>query len=68
MAICRRCGKEFDPDEARSEFANDDWVTERNLAGYYDDYPGLCFNCAFEVVSADYNTGAEIMSMMGDND
>ena len=64
MAICVRCGREFDVSRARR-------IIGRNYgAGLYDEYypdGDVCENCATEEVSADAATGAEIAELMGDS-
>lgn len=62
MAICERCGAEFDLDDVRDEIDEEYWD------GIYDSYypdEMVCENCAIEQISADMNTGAEIADLMG---
>ena len=62
MAICVRCGREFDVAYARRS------IGHRYGAGSYNDYyleGDVCEYCATEVISADYNAGAELKELMG---
>ena len=57
MAICERCGCEFDIDEAKDE------VDEDYGVGVYDSYYGVeyvCRDCAVQQIGADYATADEI--------
>ena len=62
MAKCVYCGKEFDVTHARK-------VLGRKFgAGTYDEYcpeADQCEDCLWSEVSADYNTGAEVIRLMG---
>lgn len=62
MAICVRCGREFDVSTARR-------ILGRNYgAGTYNDcYPDgdVCEDCALDEVSGGYATGAELKELMG---
>lgn len=64
MAKCVECGCEFDVSRARRV------VGARYGAGAYNDYypdGNVCEDCASDVIGADYSTGAEIKSLMGDS-
>ncbi len=62
MAICSRCGNEFDLSYARRS------IGQGYGAGTYNDYypdGDVCEDCAVEEISCDYATGAEIKELMG---
>lgn len=62
MAICSRCGREFDVSDARRS------IGRTYGAGTYNDYypeADVCEYCAVEEVSCDYNEGAELKRLMG---
>lgn len=62
MAICSRCGDEFDVSSARRS------IGRRYGGGTYDDYypeGDVCEECAVEEISCDYATGEEIKELMG---
>ena len=64
MAICSRCGKEFDAGYARQ------LMGIRYGAGSYNNYypaGDVCEDCAGEEMGADYATGQEIRELMGDS-
>ena len=63
MAICSRCGEEFDLTYAKKSMG------KMYGAGIYDDYypnGDVCRACALQEIGADYATGAELMDLMGD--
>lgn len=62
MATCCRCGNDFDLSSARRS------IGCRYGSGTYNDYfpeGDVCEACADEQISCDYNTGAEIIELMG---
>ena len=62
MAICSRCGEEFDVSHARRLIGI--WYGAGTYNDYYPD-GDVCENCATEEVSADYATGQELKDLMG---
>lgn len=60
MAICRRCGAEFDVDDARSEFNSNPEFTDID---YDDQFPGgdYCYDCAEELTIENLDAGAALM-------
>lgn len=64
MAVCSRCGAEFDVSGARHS------IGIRYGSGTYNDYypdADVCESCAIGEIGADYATGQEIKELMGDN-
>ena len=62
MAICVKCGREFDVSSARRS------IGRIYGAGTYNNYypdGDVCEYCAIEVISADYNAGIELIRLMG---
>lgn len=62
MAICSRCGREFDVSTARRSIGRSYGAGTYN--NYYPD-GDVCEYCATEEVSADYATGQELIELMG---
>lgn len=63
MAKCSYCGAEFDPSDARRI------IGRRFGAGTYNEYypdADVCEDCAYSEVGADWATGEELKSLMGD--
>ncbi len=68
MAICTRCGSEFDPADAAEEFAANDYIDEMGLAYSYESMSDLCAECAIQDVYDNYPQGIEDMSWhLGDD-
>ena len=64
MAICSRCGAEFDLTSAKMSMGHTFYP------GVYDEYypdGDVCACCALPELSADYNAGGEIAELMGDS-
>lgn len=64
MAICSRCGREFDVSTARRV------IGYHYGAGMYNEYypdGDVCEYCAVEEVGGDYEAGAELKELMGDS-
>ncbi len=61
MAICRYCGKEFDPSYAKSV------IDGRFGDGLYEEYcdGDVCDDCAYSEVGAAVATGEELLDYMG---
>lgn len=62
MAICSRCGCEFDVSTARRIMG------ARYGSGCYNDYypeGDVCEDCADEEIGADNSTGADLKNLMG---
>ena len=65
MAICSRCGREFDLSYARRSMGR------YYGAGVYNDYypeGNVCDYCATEQISADYYEGEEVLDLIHDYD
>ena len=62
MAICSRCGDEFDVSSARRK------IGRKYGSGTYDEYypdEDVCASCAESEISCDYATGEELKELMG---
>lgn len=62
MAVCKRCGCEFDLTYAKRS------IGQQYGAGTYDDYypeGGVCNRCAGMQISADVGAGEELPELMG---
>ena len=62
MAICCRCGCEFDVSEARRI------IGRRYGAGVYNEYypnGDVCEHCALPELGAAWATGEEVINLMG---
>lgn len=62
MAICSRCGKEYDPAEAAEEFASDSYISEHDLGYTYASMEDRCADCAIDFVLDSYPQGLEDLS------
>ena len=63
MAVCIKCGCEFDVSFVRKS------IGERFGADVYNEYypeGDVCDNCALEEISTDAATAVEIAELMGD--
>ena len=61
MAICRRCGTEFDADGARSAFNSNPEFYDIDYDG---QFPGgdYCYDCAEKLTAENLAAGAEFIS------
>ena len=61
MPICKICGEKFDLSFARRSIG-----ASFGTGVYNSYYPegDVCVDCAYEVISADYNAGQEIAELM----
>lgn len=48
MAICKFCGREFDPEEAEEEYDNTWFIIDNNLQGTFGNFTDDCLKCALE--------------------
>ena len=62
MAVCRRCSRVYDPDEAAIDFESDEFVIEHDVGYTYESMKDLCADCALDEVYDSLPQGLEDLS------